>query len=161
MMTHENDIRITPPSLWRSRIIFAILVSLCFIALLMATGVVWRTFFNDPPIAIRSLNPAHLGTLCPGDETIITNQVTIHDDVIVHYFVSVMDAETKANVPGMQLAYTDYLHPIPARIFQELVWEVPELPPGDYTRVFAARKVSGNEDTVFLIHHFTIGECLS
>lgn len=156
MLAHEADLRLVPMSLWRSRIVFAILVSICFISLLLATGVVWRTFFNSPPIMVRSLNPSHLGALCPGQLHTINNQVTIRDDVIVHYFVSVLDKGSNVNFPGTQRAFTDFLHPHPAAFSQSLSWTVPELPPGDYTRVFAVRKVSGNEDTVFVIANFTV-----
>ena len=143
---------------WVERLIYALTVSIMTIALLVAFGTVWEAYFNAPPVTIASLDPADLGFLCPGDTLVINNDVTIKDNIIIHYFVSVMDKDGYSNMPGAQRAYTDFLHPYPAHFAHHLPWTVPELEPGEYLRVFAVRKVSGNQDTVFTSTKFSIGD---
>ncbi len=155
-MNHEEDLQMKPPSLWRSRIIFAIVVAFCFIGLLLATGALWRTFFNRPPISITSLDPAHLGDFCPTDEVPIHNYVNINDSIIVFYYISTLDEEANMNYAGTQRAYVDMLHPHPASFEQVFSWKVPELPPGSYSRVFGVRNVGAIQDVVFLVATYNI-----
>jgi hypothetical protein len=144
--------------IWGERVIYALMIAGMTISMLMATAAIWEAYFNNPPLAVTSLDEPDLGVLCPGDTMNIHNKVEIRDNIIVHYFVSVMDKEGRVNIVGTQRAFTDFLHPNPTTFQHELPWTVPTLPPGDYLRVFAVRKVSGNEDTIFSMAHFKIGE---
>lgn len=150
-----------PLRLWTERIIYALMIAGVTISMLVATTAVWAAYFNSPPLAIKSLDTPALGMLCPGAKRDIHNEVEIRDNIIVHYFVSVLDEQGHYNMIGTQRAYTDFLHPHPATFVHLLPWSVPDLPPGRYLRVFAVRKVSGNEDTIFSQASFEIGEdCL-
>lgn len=156
----SEDITMSPVLVkgWLQRAVFAFMIAVCTFGVILVASLVYQEYFNSPPITIQNLNQRHLGTLCPGQILEIKNNVTINDEIIVHYFISTMDIDSNVNYPGTQKAYTDFLHPHPSSFPQTLLWTVPELPSGDYARVFAVRKVSGNEDTVFVINHFKIGD---
>lgn len=160
-MTLSEPNPVKPIHRWIERIIYALMIAAVTISMLIAVGTIWEAFFNAPPIVITSLDPPDLGFVCAGDVMTINNDVEIKDNIIIHYFVSVMDTEGHINVAGTQRAYTDFLHPYPASFTHHLPWTVPDLPAGEYLRVFAVRKVSGNEDTIFSMARFAIGEnCL-
>lgn len=157
-MIMNEDMNLSPIEVkgWVQRAIFIFLISLCTMGLIVVFSLVWREYFNAPPITIENQNEQHLGILCPGEKLKMVNKVTINDDVIVHYFFSTMDVDSNFNYPGTQKAYTDYLHPHPSTFIQTLSWTVPDLPSGEYARVFAVRKVFGSQDTVFVINNYTI-----
>lgn len=147
---------VKPMHKWLERLIYALLIGSVTIGLLMALRVVLDAFFNAPPLTLTSLDPADLGVLCPGDAMNIHNEVEIHDDIIVFYYVSTMDAAANSNVLGTQRAFVDQLHPHPARFMQTLPWTVPDLPPGNYTRVFGVRNVGSTQDVVFIVAEYEI-----
>lgn len=127
------------------------------VALLMLIGsTLWRVWFNDPPIRLMSLEPVNLGQLCPGQDAPLHVHVVISEPIILHYFASVLDAEGKRNIIGTPRAWTDNLHPRPATFDESFPWIVPQLLPGRYRRVMAARNVSGNQNTVFIERFFEV-----
>ena len=145
-------------SSWLRPAAYIMMISVSTVGALVSFALVWNLYFNAPPIEVQNLNEKHLGVLCPGQVLTIENNVHVNDDIIVHYFISTMDKGGNFNYPGKQRAYTDYLHPHASTFNQRLEWIVPDLPPGEYLRVFAVRKVSGNQDTVFVENLYTIGE---
>jgi hypothetical protein len=153
-----NPVETTLMRVWAERIIYALLIGAVTLSLFIAFTSVWRAYFNRPPITLTSLDPAHLGSLCPGDELSIRNDVRIEDDIIVFYYVSTMDINADFNYPGTQRAYVDLLHPHPAHFEHELLWTVPNLPAGHYSRVFGVRNVGANQDVVFVTATYEISE---
>jgi hypothetical protein len=154
----EEEQAVGPIPLWVRRATYIAMISLSTVGAMVTFALLWGSYFNAPPIRVENLNEKHLGTLCPGQVLMIENNVWIEDEIIVHYFISSMDPEGRFNYPGKQRAYTDYLHPRPSSFNQRLEWIVPDLPPGEYLRVFAVRKVSGNQDTVFVENLYRIGK---
>jgi len=134
------------------------LTALLTVGLIVLATIVFDTFFNNPPLTITSLDPDPLGVFCAGEQVPINNEIAITRSIVMFYYVSTLDQQTHANLIGTQRAWTDILHPIPAKFVQQLLWTVPDLPPGKYTRVFAARNVEGIQKTAFIVRDFEIIE---
>ena len=145
-----------PPSI-RSLILNSLSIGIVVVLLLILFLTLWRVYFNAPPISITSLDAKHLGSLCPGQRIEINNQVSVNDDVIVFYYTTTMDSRADYNYIGTQRAYTDLLHPHPSKFRQRFDWTVPDLEPGQYTRVFGARNVGSIQDVIFVITRFDVG----
>lgn len=155
-MLHDNIVALGKIRVWVERTVYAFMIALIVIACLILTSVVYRAYFNDPPITLTALDPLDLGEVCPGDEVPINNWVIINKPIIVVYFISTMDIRGDQNYVGTQKAYTDMLHPHATEFKQIIPWQVPDLPPAKYLRVVAARNVTDNEDTVFIQASYSI-----
>jgi hypothetical protein len=136
----------------------ALVIALTTLVFLICLSLLWRIYGNNPPIMIHSLESDHIGFLCPGEERLIPMHIIIREPVITHYFISVNRLPEKSNVLGTQKVFTDMLHPEPAEFTAAFPWTVPELPPGEYKRVFASRNVAGNQKTVWATTLFDIAE---
>lgn len=143
---------------WMERAIYSLMIGLVTLALIVLASILWTAYFNQPPITVKSLDPPDLGTLCPGEGLLIHNRVEINSPIIGFYFVNVMDRTESRGYPNTQKTWVDNLYPHDTVFDQSLVWIVPELEPGRYTRVFAARNSSGNQKTIFTQNDFTIGD---
>lgn len=139
-------------------IAYIIVSSTVTVLLICVLALIWRYYFNDPPIAIASRDNAPAGALCPGVAYPAHSQVTITRPTMLFSYFSVMDARGNHNVSGTQIANGARLHPHAVTFEQTLSWEVPQLPPGDYLRVLAFRGTDGRENTLFLTMPFTIGK---
>ena len=139
-------------------IVYALMSGMVTLALVGLTGAIRYAYFNDPPIELVSRDPANLGMLCPGDELYAHTKVSIHKKIIVIFYMSTLDVTGSHNMIGTQSAFTDLLHPRPSTFEQALPWTVPDIPPGRYRRVIAARNVARNENTVFVEAIYEIGE---
>lgn len=149
---------VTTAESWKRRISYASITALLTVTALVVFVLVWRAFFSDPPIRIHSLEPVNLGVLCPGQELPIRVHVTISEPIIMHYYVSVLDAKGEKNIVGAQRAWTDMLHPRAGSFDAVFPWMVPlSLTPGHYTRVMAARNVVGSQKTIFVERLFDVG----
>ena len=138
-------------------LLYSVVAGLVTLGLILLMAVVNRTYFNDPPLTIASIEPYNLGALCPGQETTISLQVTVNRPIIMHYYISVMDAKGTQNIIGSPRVFTDMLHPHPAIFIAALPWTVPiDLPAGQYRRVVAARNAAGNQNTVFVERFFKV-----
>jgi len=134
------------------------LTALLTVGLIVLVTIVYDTWFNNPPLAVTSLDPDPLGIFCAGEQVPINNEIAIDRAIVMFYYVSTLDRQTHANLIGTQRAFTDILHPAPAKFVQQLPWTVPDLPPGEYTRVFAVRNVEGTQRTAFIVRDFEITE---
>jgi hypothetical protein len=67
-----------------------------------------------------------------------------------------MEENGVANIPGTQIIYSGFVHPIAGTVQQTIPWDVPDLPPGKYIRAFAARGTDTSEKSVFVTSTFTI-----
>lgn len=142
----------------RTFLLNAFAIAAVVVIVLVLATTLWRVWFNDPPIRLRSTEPLMLGILCPGDDAHIHLEIEINEPVIVHYYISVMDAKGEQNIVGTPRAYTDMLHPRPARFETVLPWRVPDrLPPGRYRRVVATRNVAGTQNSIFVERFFEVG----
>jgi len=52
-------------------LLYSVVAGLVTLGLILLMAVVNRTYFNDPPLTIASIEPYNLGALCPGQETTI------------------------------------------------------------------------------------------
>jgi hypothetical protein len=143
---------------WRHLVINSLLFVVVLIAVILAIRVIGEPYFDNPPVVVVSANAQHLGEVCPGEAHEIHNIVTIEDPVIAIYYISVMGEFGIHNIIGTQQLYPGFPHPVAGMFHQYFPWVVPNLPPGNYTRVFAARGTDTEEKTVFISTKFTIGE---
>lgn len=141
-------------AMMRNSVINAFVITIVlFVSLLLLAP-----YFNKPPVDIKTLDPEHLGVLCPGQELPIHNLVTIPKQVIAIYYVSILDESGLANIPGHQETFSGFTHPNPGTFTQVLPWTVPRLPPGLYNRSFAGRGTDGTEESAYVTASFMIGK---
>lgn len=126
-------------------------------ALLILASVLWLTFGNSAPVQMFSLQTSFLGILCPGQELPVVNLVDVEGRTIVFYDISTMDEGGIQNYPNTQWRYWGYPHPVRAVFEQSLPWEAPDLPPGRYSRVIAARGTDGREKPSMVVAIYEIG----
>lgn len=143
---------------WFERLFFAFMIAFSTISLLLLTSIIYRNYYNYPPIEIKTLNPSHLGTICPNDALTISNHIRVNDDVILTLYVSTIDNKNRYNIIGTQYVYTGILYPLESTFIHNIPWTVPKLEPGSYTRVFAVRDISRNDDSIFITSTYNIGE---
>lgn len=138
------------------RFAYIVVSSTVTVLLLCALAIVWRIYFNDPPLSIASLDESPSYSLCPGMDYPAHSHVVISSPTLLYSYFSVM--QDGKNISRTQVSNGIYLHPEAADIIQVLPWKVPDLPPGDYTRVLAYRGTDGRENSLFLTMDFSIGE---
>jgi hypothetical protein len=130
------------------------------LTLIVAMALVWRAFFNDPPVHVESMDKPFAEPICPGDIFLLNNRVTVDRPVVLFFYLSVMDENAQQNINNTQVSFPGRTHPHPSAFHQLLPWTVPDLPPGKYTRVLAIRGTDGRENPIFLLAKFEIGaEC--
>lgn len=141
---------------WRTIIINALATVVIGILLILAIGIVFEDYWDNPPVDIVSAEPLNLGELCPGEIRYIENLVTIEEPTVILYQISVMDENRLTNIIGTQIIYGGFHHPIPGTFSHRVPWEVPSLPPDTYARSFAARATDTSEKTEFTYNLFKI-----
>lgn len=144
------------PVWWRNTILNAVIFTLVGILFIIILGIVGEPYFKRAPVIVMSLEPRQLGRMCPGEVRLIHNQVTVENPAIAIYYISVMDKERLENVLGTQITINGVQHPIPGVLEHYIEWTVPDLPPGVYTRSFAARGTDGTQLTVFAYNYFVV-----
>lgn len=137
---------------------YAFMIALFVLTLLVVTTIIWGSYFNLPPLTMKSLDPPDLGVLYPGEKYEMHFHIHINEPIITFYYVNTMNADLSAGFPGTQKAFTDNIYPKPATFDLTLPWTVPDLPPGRYRRVFAGRNTNGSQKVLFIFNSFTIGE---
>lgn len=141
---------------WFNLLIQASVIGVVVILLAFIVGAVLRATGGQPPVNMTSLEPRDLGPLCPGDLVIINNHVEILAPTVLVYYISVLDETETYNIPGTQVVLSGYQHPKAASFEQHIPWVVPELPPGEWVRAFAARGTDGEEKAVHVLTMFEI-----
>lgn len=139
----------------------ALAVGFIVISMLILITVLYNLYGNRPPIRIISLDPVNLGDLCPGDLYPIHNHIEIQSVAFIVYHTTVMDEDQVKNIADTQTATKDYIHPKIAQYEQNLPWIVPDIPPGKYTRVFAALGTNGNNKPEIVSSEFSIPDTCS
>jgi hypothetical protein len=131
-------------------------IALCAFILLMS--IIYKSYFNAPPILVEQLDPKDLGVLCPGDSHPVSDRITIEHPIVLVLYTATLDAAGTQNVEGTQTVFPGRPNPSSSTTFiQHVPWKVPNIPPGQYTRVFAIRGTNGAEDPVFVESKYTIG----
>lgn len=137
----------------------AFLAGIVVIAMLLLLSTIYRIYYNTPPIKVERIDPQDLGALCPGDSYPISNRITIQRPLVVLLYTSTLDATATHNLNDTQASFTARPNPKAATFEQRLPWTVPDLPPGNYTRVLALRGTNGAEDPIFVESKYSIGDC--
>lgn len=141
---------------WRNLIANAFATVIIGILIILALRIIGEGYWDRPPVDIVSTEPLYLGDLCPGDVRYIQNLVTIEEQTVTLYQVSVMDKDRLTNFIGTQVMYVGLHHPVPGTFTHRVPWTVPSLPPDTYARSFAARGTDTSEKTEFTYNLFTI-----
>lgn len=145
-------------STWGRRLAYILLTGMVTVALAVLIAVIFQTWFNDPPIRVRSLDQPLDHALCPGDALSVRNQIEVDGPVLLYSYFSVMDATENHNINGTQVSNgPPRTHPIKSSFTQSILWTVPDLPPGNYVRVLAFRGTDGRENSIFSVYPFAIG----
>jgi hypothetical protein len=134
------------------------MTGLATVCILVAFAAVVQLWTRQAPVHIVDMNGEFDHAICPGSEFEMRHDVTVDRPVLLFFYSSVMDEGENYNMPDSQVGYGARPHPRPATFNQRITWVVPELPPGKYVRVFAARGTDGDEDAVFVSKKFEIGD---
>jgi hypothetical protein len=141
------------------RISYAAMIALLTVTLFVVLALVWRAFFNDQPVHVVSMDEPFAAPICPGDQYVLNNRVTVDRPVVLFFYLSVMDENAERNINDTQTSFPGRIHPTATTFHQLIPWTVPDLPPGKYIRAFAARGTDGRENPVILLSPFEIGNC--
>jgi hypothetical protein len=88
----------------------------------------------------------------------VSDRITIEHPIVLVLYTATLDAAGTQNVEGTQTVFPGRPNPSSSTTFiQHVPWKVPNIPPGQYTRVFAIRGTNGAEDPVFVESKYTIG----
>lgn len=145
-------------SKWVRRLTYIFVLVLTTLAFLILVAMIHRTWFNDPPLRVQSLDSPFGHPLCPGEQHDAHNQITVDEPVIIFSYFSVMDEGENFNIGGTQVTNGPRPHPHASVFTQTLPWTVPALLPGKYSRVLAFRSADGRENSIFVSAPFQIGE---
>jgi hypothetical protein len=141
---------------WSKRIAYAMMSALVTATLIVVLALIWRAFFSDPPVHVTSLDKPFETPICPGDQFVINNRVTVDRPVVLFFYVSVMDEQAQFNINDTQISFPGRPHPKPSTFHQLLPWTVPDLLPGNYVRSIAVRGTDGDENPLFLLTPFEV-----
>jgi hypothetical protein len=142
----------------RNSILQAIFAGIAVCSFLLLMTIVYKGYFNTPPVLVQRLNNEDLGELCPGDFVPIVNRISIEHPIVLLMYVSTLDANATHSVNDTQISFKGRPHPKQSKFMQSLPWYVPDLPVGTYTRVLAIRGTNGAEDPIFVQSTFTVKE---
>ena len=143
---------------WFERVVYAFFAAVFTVMLFMIVVLIYNLFFNFPPVQITNTEPKYLGEFCPGDDIPIHNHVEVSNEVILFYYTSVKDETAAYNIFGTQITYPGFVHGTIAEFDQDVPFEIPDLPPGNYIRSFGARGTDGRQRAIIIENEFTIKE---
>lgn len=158
------DILLTPapkPSLfrvWAERFVFMLASGFLFIALLLMTSILWDTFYNSPPIRLTKLDQEPQQALCPGDHFDVHYRMEVTKPVFLYRYSSVMNPGLDYNIFGTQDSFTPMPQPKITAFEEQFPWQVPNLPPGEYSRVITFRGYNTAEKPAYMDVKFKVKE---
>lgn len=142
---------------WQKRLTNAVMISFVTVTFIVVLALVWRAFFNDPPVHVESMDKPFAEPLCPGDQYVLNNRVTVDKPMVLFMYLSTMDEHAFQNINDTQTSFPGRPQPNTASFHQLLPWTVPDLPPGKYTRALAVRGTDGRENPIMLLMPYEIG----
>ena len=138
---------------------YAFMIGLVTLGLLILVAVINRVYFNEPAIKVVPLGGDRLPSpVCPGQELEVRSHITVKKPMSIFSYFSVMDEGMNFNYAETQVPNQPRPHPHPATFNQKLLWRVPDLPPGKYSRVLWYRGTDTSEDSIYTWTYFEIGE---
>lgn len=142
----------------RNWVLQAVFAAIAVSAFLLLITVIYRGYFNIPPVLVTRLNNADLGDICPGDYYPIEDRIQVERPIVLLLYISVLDQNATHSYNDTQTSFPGRPHPKPSVFVQSLPWTVPDLLPGKYTRVLAIRGTNGAEDPIFIESTFEVPE---
>lgn len=136
----------------------AFLTGLATLGVVIVAAMINLLYFNNPPVVVTQLDKPLTHTICPGEVLSVHNQLEVDGPVLLYSYFSVMDENANYNINDTQVSNgPPRPHPHASSFTQTLLWTVPDLPPGRYTRVLAFRGTDGRENSIFSLYNFEIG----
>ena len=136
-------------------IITMILLSITFLAMLQ-----FPIPLRETPIDLLSVRMPEQTVYCPGERFTYVTDVAVTEPGIFTLHVGIMEAESKRFIDSTLEQLPSVPRSQTTRVKQPVVFEIPDLPPGNYIRVAGIDADHVDSVPIFIEVPFTIrGDC--
>lgn len=142
---------------WSNRLLAAFLTGLFTLLFVIAAFFVLGPLFDHPPVSTRFVSEPN-EEVCVGEVYDMVLEIKTTKTVIVFIYLSNQLPDGSHIIHPEQQPIMVIPHEGSSLFDQPIIWVVPDLPPGEYTRVLGVRGHDTDEDPLISSQKFVIAE---